>query len=451
MARNWIKLIEPFPFYVIPVASILILGIAALFWITNPYAGQSEIPISANAFKLISDIGPVLVLSPKYAKELRNDDRLNIVKFTIKVNPGSSPFIEPLAHEASNALADNWGDSREWQAHTLKPCILKIVAQLSSRIFAGDSLCRNPQWQDITITYTINLYIAAHALALWPRFLRPLVNWFLPSCRILRKQIKDARSMINPIIMKRRAASEQGQMLMSASDAVGWLEENYRGQNYDPASAQIFLSFAAIHSTSDLLTQVLFDICGQKDLIDDLRKEIVSTIQETGWTKASLHNLKLMDSVLKETQRLKPVRLFSMGRVAEATIDLSDGLRIPKGTSVMVSNHGMWDPDIYPDHETFDGYRFLRLRQHPGQERYCQLISSTPNHMGFGYGKHACPGRFLAATEMKVALCIMLLKYEFKYEGKSTSEKLSYGFNLLPSPQGKIWVRRRDADIELKL
>lgn len=38
-----------------------------------------------------------------------------------------------------------------------------------------------------------------------------------------------------------------------------------------------------------------------------LRREMVKIIGDEGWTITALNNLKLMDSVLKEPQRLKPV------------------------------------------------------------------------------------------------------------------------------------------------
>ena len=66
-------------------------------------------------------------------------------------------------------------------------------------------------------------------------------------------------------------------------------------------------SVAAIHTTSDMLTQVLYDLCGRDALIQALREEVITVVQEEGWTKPTLYKLKLMDSVLKESQRLKPI------------------------------------------------------------------------------------------------------------------------------------------------
>ena len=55
-----------------------------------------------------------------------------------------------------------------------------------------------------------------------------------------------------------------------------------------------------------MLTQVLYDLVDREELTCALRDEI-KTVLPQGWTKATVNQLKLMDSVLKESQRLKPV------------------------------------------------------------------------------------------------------------------------------------------------
>lgn len=140
----------------------------------------------------------------------------------------------------------------------------------------------------------------------------------------------------------------------------------------------------------------------------------------------------------------------SMGRIAQRDMHLSDGLRIPRGTTLMVSAHAMWEPEIYPDPRRYDGYRFYKLRQVPGQEGQHQLVSATEKHMGFGYGKHACPGRFFAAAEIKVALCHILLKYDLEHRGGGPPPRVwSQGIHLFPDPTARIRVRRRKEEISL--
>lgn len=85
------------------------------------------------------------------------------------------------------------------------------------------------------------------------------------------------------------------------------MEECAKGRPYDAAVAQISFSLAAIHTTSDMLTQVLLDLSEHEQLIQELREEIVTVIRSEEWKKTTLYRLKLMDSVLKKSQRLKSI------------------------------------------------------------------------------------------------------------------------------------------------
>lgn len=52
--------------------------------------------------------------------------------------------------------------------------------------------------------------------------------------------------------------------------------------------------------------------------------------------------------------------------------------------------------------------------------------------MGFGFGRHSCPGRFFAANEVKIALCHILLKYDFKLAEAERPEHERVGvFNII--------------------
>lgn len=143
---------------------------------------------------------------------------------------------------------------------------------------------------------------------------RRIVHWFLPSMKHVRAQFTEAQSIINPILEKRRA--EKAALLRGApqkefDDAIEWFEQVSIQKNlkYDPASMQLSLALAAIHTTTDLLTQTMYEIMQNPQILSPLREEIVSVISEGGWKKTTLYNLKLMDSVIKEAQRLKPIML----------------------------------------------------------------------------------------------------------------------------------------------
>jgi cytochrome P450 len=97
--------------------------------------------------------------------------------------------------------------------------------------------------------------------------------------------------------------------LAFTKNTIDWIHEVADGHSYDPVLAQVKLSISSMHTTSDCFTQVLFDICKHPALIEDLRKEIITVRQEHPWGKAAIYHLKLMDSVLKESQRLKPLAI----------------------------------------------------------------------------------------------------------------------------------------------
>ena len=203
----------------------------------------------------------------------------------------------------------------EWCDITLREQVLQLVARLSSRVFLGDEGARNEAWLKITTEYTQTAYIAAYLLRLWPPALRPVVHWFLPPCRKLRSQVAEARRIIVRVIEARRAAKAaaraEGRPDPEYNDAIAWFEQEEKGRDsrYDPVVAQLILSQAAIETTTDLLTQTILDIAQHQEVVEPLRQEITQVIREGGWKKSSLYDMKLVDSVLRESQRLKPLAM----------------------------------------------------------------------------------------------------------------------------------------------
>lgn len=126
-------------------------------------------------------------------------------------------------------------------------------------------------------------------------------------------------------------------------------------------------------------------------------------------------------------------------------------MKIPKGASMVVSAHVMNDESIYPDPKVYDGYRFYRMRQEPGHENKHQLVMASPNHFGFGYGVHTCPGRFFASNEIKIILVHLLMKYDFKFEeeGRSRPKSFELGTEIVCDHRVKMLFRAREPEIDL--
>ena len=135
-----------------------------------------------------------------------------------------------------------------------------------------------------------------------------------------------------------------------------------------------------------------------------------------------------------------------MRRIATEDIILSDGTILPKGDMVAVSLHNQWDSKVHDRPSEWDGRRFLRMRETvPGKDKLAQLVSTSQEHLAFGHGQHACPGRFFAANEIKIALIHTLLKYDWRLLPGEKPQPRFFGFSSNADPFLKVEIRRRES------
>ncbi|RSL84836.1 hypothetical protein CEP52_016333 [Fusarium oligoseptatum] len=148
------------------------------------------------------------------------------------------------------------------------------------------------------------------AFILNPTFIWPSVNLLDSDCRKATAALAECRAIISLVIEQRqrlrREALANSDPTPSFNDVIDWAESEYKGHDYGAAVMQLTLSFAAIHTTTDLLTQTLIMLAMHPEFIDPIRQEIASTLAAEGWQKNALFNMKLLDSAIKEAQRLKP-------------------------------------------------------------------------------------------------------------------------------------------------
>ena len=201
----------------------------------------------------------------------------------------------------------------EWRDILVGPVVLDIISRMSSRVFLGDELCRNEAWLKITKEYTINMFGAIRKFQHYPPQLRKLLQWFIPECKLVRDQFHSATQIIAPIIAERRRVKQDaraaGEEIPEFNDALDWVaqEATAKGSEYDMTTFQLMISFVAIHTSTNLLVQTMLDIAEHPEIMQSLRDEIVGILRADGWKKTSLYNMRLLDSALKESQRLRPI------------------------------------------------------------------------------------------------------------------------------------------------
>lgn len=192
--------------------------------------------------------------------------------------------------------------------------LLGLLTRSTSRIICGDSICRNEQWLETVTDYTINVGTTVILLRPFPKFLRPLVAKFLPSVRKLNKQIRFVKyELFIPMINARRHAERHDPNYQKPDDFLQWMmdgADSLRDADPDFMAHNLFIimSLAVVHTSSMLMTHMLYDLIEMPEYLEPLREEIKNTLTD-GWanaTQASFISQHRMDSFMKEVQRFNP-------------------------------------------------------------------------------------------------------------------------------------------------
>ncbi|KAL8306511.1 hypothetical protein RB597_002991 [Gaeumannomyces tritici] len=444
---------------------------------------QARTRFGNKPYKMMTQSGPVIVLPRELASEIRNNPNLSFTRF-VEDFPTQDAFTplhlmdhpselimlvikkhltkrlntvtKPLAQEATFVLDLLMGNKSDWTEANATTLALDIVTRLSNRIFLGPEMCRNEEWLDVSKNFTALFTQAVQRLSPLPRMIQNIVYLFDPKCQDLRSQRNRGRRIMRGLVEQRRRRQAEcrakGLPPPTYNDSVQWLqiEAGVTGvTNYDHCDFQLLLSFLAIHTTSDLLSQTMIYLAKYPESIEELRQEILEVLPVEGWNKTSLQKLKLLDSAVKEAQRFKP--LFTLGLIRKPTEDtvLPNGLVVRKGIRLVMDTEHLMDPELYPEPEKFNIHRFADMRREPGGEFRAPLASVTADNLSFGLGKHACPGRFFAANEIKLALCHMLLKYDWRLAEGTSLEPYYFGTLNSVDPISRLLFKRRKEEIDL--
>ncbi|KNG45406.1 cytochrome p450 monooxygenase [Stemphylium lycopersici] len=403
-------------------------------------------------YRLIVDTGECLILPPEYALMIRNNMDLSFAKAIEKNFSGNVSGFEMYAvplHEkrlVQSVVQDQLTKYLKWKETVIAESILQLTARLSTRVFLGDTMCRNTAWLEASKAYTVASFTMILKMTALPSSVKFLVPWFSSEAKEVSKLGSTCREILTPLLTQRRAlraeARTNGKPEPVFNDMIDWFEQKSGGKGYDPALFQIALSFVAIHTTTN-----------EPQYVEALREEIVRVLTADGLTKAALANLTLMDSALKESQRYRPAAFLTMRRQAKRTVVLPNGLVINKGEQIAVDGFNMSDPNVYPDAHKYDIYRYQRMRADADRAVVSQsyLVSTGPNNLSFGHGAQGCPGRFFAANEMKIALCHMLLKYDWDLaEDTDLESRLLFGETEALNKGNKLRFRRRKEELDLE-
>ncbi|KAI0113596.1 cytochrome P450 monooxygenase [Nemania sp. FL0031] len=421
-------------------------------------------------FYIPSPLGERLMLPPKYVEELKSApvEDCNFVgtffemfegKYTTmgdrstlhprvakaQLNANLGKILSSVGEEIEDSFQAIMPECDDWTEVNIANRFVTIVARVSSRMFGGLQLSRNEKWVSSAVDFAIDGFLLAQKIKVIPKILRPVIVRFLHEYRKISQHHETARNIITPILQARARVGESEE---KACDFLQWMTEEAKGDENDMsflAKIQLKLSFAAIHTSAAAPIQLIYDLCSMPEYIKALRSELHEVLQEYGvLDKQALAKLHKMDSIMKESQRFNPLLLITFERIITKQTTLSDGFTIPKDTTIGVPAQALsMDPDLHTNPEKFDGLRFTKVHKSGvGRDQYA---ASNLRNMAFGYGRHACPGRFFASNEIKMIMAYLLLNFDFKFpEGQRTRpNSTTVETQLLPNEEATVRFKRR--------
>ncbi|KAF8844182.1 cytochrome P450 [Paxillus ammoniavirescens] len=314
-----------------------------------------------------------------------------------------------VAFEETLDLQDN-----EWKSVPALRTVQKVVCRTSNRIFVGLPLCHNPDWIDLNIQFTLDVVKGGVLIGFFPKLLAPLVARFMTS---VPGSARRGMKHLGPIIEERRKHIEEygKDWADKPNDFLSWLMDHPEasGRSIKDLTLRILaVNFAAIHD---------------------------------GWSKGALAKMRKIDSFLKESQRIEGIGAVVMTRKAMKDFTFSDGTVLPNGTIVTIASQATHlDNGIYENAEKFDPFRFSNMRDEDGDGAKHSFVSTNPECLMFGHGRHACPGRFFAANELQSMLAHVVLSYDIKLEDNATCPRsLHIGSAIAAHPTARVMFRKR--------
>ncbi|KAI0169271.1 cytochrome P450 [Hypoxylon sp. FL1284] len=400
------------------------------------------------AFDIMNEQKLLKMGDPKTTEFLIHIIRGDLTRGLVRINPR-------LSAETAQTIHEELPPCEDWTSVVVYPTVLRMVAKISGAIFIGPELCRSEVYLSASTGYTLDFINAVTNIKRWSRRWRWIGRYFTPEIGKLFAERRKAHDFLRPILEQRRQAMQAGHDM--PDDALQWMlnrQDEYGLSDKVLAETQLNLSMAAIHTTTLTVTMILYDLVVRPDIILELRKEIdaVLAANDGVMTSQALFQMKLLDSVMKESQRVNPGSIVRFQRYVDKPVTLSDGTHLPAGYMIEAAHAlTVQDSDVFRNPETFDPRRFLDLRngtsedllQYKNREQY-QFVTVTKDFMHFGYGRHACPGRFFAANEIKLILARILLEYDVRMPDGVTERyaNLAMGTDAFPDPTKEIMFKK---------
>ncbi|PYH94337.1 cytochrome P450 [Aspergillus ellipticus CBS 707.79] len=295
----------------------------------------------------------------------------------------------------------------------IKPTVNKV----NCFIFFGEDLARKAEFTAAALEFPQTVIVAGEILRITPRFLRRFVAGLVTQ---QHHAVRTLARYLVPVIEQRLAmrAKLSGAIRdNSPMDCLQWLIDTSPGNPPWPTTRVVNEILAVwIASVHQLAEYVL-------------------------WLETSTSKMgRLMDAVTARRKALTPF-IFS------------HGTRVETGNWVCVPQRAMMrDPTRYHNPRQFDGLRFARANKQFGvrdgavevpEPRPLRLTDVSVDWPIWGLGNTSCPGRFYAATVLKLILVYMLESWECQLADSKVQRWRTWRSSIVPREDTMVLFWRK--------
>ncbi|CAI0397168.1 unnamed protein product, partial [Linum tenue] len=240
----------------------------------------------------------------------------------------------------------------------------------------------------------------------------------------LEKMRLEADSIFDAIIDERRSqrssmsSSSDGEVVEDyLLDVLLNLHENPSRLGY-PLTMEVVKAVTLIETSAKVIEWTMSEMIKHPEVMRKAQTEVREAFGEKGGDveEASLHRLKYLDNVIKESLRLHPPGPLLLPRENRESVELC-GYHVPAKTKVFVN---AWtinrDPRYWSEAEAFCPERF--------DDRVIDYKGNDFQFIPFGAGRRICPGFDFGVEVVKLTLANLIFHFNWKLPGEMRPESL---------------------------
>jgi len=147
-----------------------------------------------------------------------------------------------------------------WKSVNAMSIALQLINRTSSRVFVGLPLCRNPEYAQLNIDYSLTIFAIGRVIDLIPTLFRPIIA---PIISTRKRALRRALKVMGPFIDERLENEKRygSDWPDRPNDLISWLLEFAEGEERTTsalASRVLLVNFPALLPASSLRTSLSF-------------------------------------------------------------------------------------------------------------------------------------------------------------------------------------------------